>query len=249
MKISVQMHSLREVGGFDAQLSLARQAGFEWVETVATHGLRPAEFAARLAAHGLGVSSMHVSLAALESDLDTVIEACRRSACPLIVMPWLPMGERPATPAGWAAMGQRLGAQGDRVRAEGLQLAYHNHDFEFLAYQGRAALEWLFEATTPAQLAWEADLGWVGRAGADPQHWLSRFADRLAAVHAKDIAPDGTAVDEDGWTALGRGILPWADLLARLRTSVGPVVFEHDHPADHLATLRTSHAYLVHHLR
>ena len=249
MKIAVQIYSLREVGHFDAQLAMARNAGFEWVETVATHGLSPAEFTAKLAAHGLGVSSMHVSLAALESDRDTIIEACKLSACPLAVMPWLPMGERPATPSGWTALGQRLGAHGDRFRAAGLQLAYHNHDFEFLAYQGKAALEWLFDATTPAQLAWEADLGWVARAGADPQHWLARFADRLAAVHAKDIAPDGTAVDEDGWTALGQGILPWADLLARLKTTVDTVVFEHDHPADHLATLRTSHAYLAHHLR
>ena len=244
MKISVQLYSLRNVGDFDAQLALARDCGFEWVETVATHGLAPAEFATRVAAHGLRVSSMHVSLAALEAGLDASVAACRASGCPLIVMPWLPMGERGVGGAAWSALGARLAGIGDALQRSGLRLAYHNHDFEFLQHDGRTALEWIFAAATPQQLGWEADLGWVGRAGADPWHWLERYGDRLAAVHAKDIAAPRGALDEDGWAPLGQGIMPWDRLLETLATRVELFVFEHDLPRDPRAVLTTSRAYL-----
>lgn len=248
-RISVQIYSIREAGDFDTQLALARQAGFEWVETVATHGLSAPDFAAKIAAHGLKVSSMHAALLQLEGgDLPLLAEACRLTGCPLIVMPWLPMGLRSATAAGWRAMGERLAALAEQVNALGLRLAYHNHEFEFLSYDGRTALEWLFGATTPARLGWEVDLGWVHRAGADAQHWLKLYADRLVAVHAKDIAPPATAVAEDGWTTLGTGIVPWPALLAQLKPSVPLFVFEHDHPVDFARTLKDSHQFLVKHL-
>ena len=248
MKMSVQIYSIREAGDFDAQLALARRCGFAWVETVATHGLAPHTFADKVAAHGLRVSSMHAGIALLESDLGGVVQACRATGCPLIVMPWLPMGERPATAEGWRAMGRRLAGLGDQVQAAGLQLAYHNHDWEFLTFDGCAALDWIFSEATPEQLRWEADLGWVSRAGADPWAWLHRCAERLVCVHAKDIAPPGTAVAEDGWTTLGQGIVPWAALLAHLKSRVDLVVFEHDHPVDFEATLRGSLAFMQQHL-
>ena len=248
MKISIQLYSLREVGDLDAQLALARACGFEWVESVVTHGLPAADFALRVRGHGLKVSSMHASLALLESDLTSVVDACDATGCPLVIMPWLPMGERVADAAAWRAFGQRLAGLGDALRARGLRFAYHNHDFEFLAYDGRAALEWIFADSAPPQVGWEADLGWVCRAGADPWHWTERYRDRLVAIHAKDIAPARTAIDEDGWAALGAGVVPWGQLLPQLATTVDLFVFEHDRPKDAERILRASHAFLVKHL-
>jgi sugar phosphate isomerase/epimerase len=245
MKMAIQLYSLREVGDFRAQLALARRAGFEWVETVANHDLPPAEFAATVQAAGLKVASMHVALARLEGDRATIVEACRTVQCPLVVMPWLPVGERGSTGAAWKAMGERLAAIGDALAAEGLKLAYHNHEFEFLVYDGRPALDWLFGAASPEQLGWEADLGWVGRAGADPFEWIERHGDRLAAVHAKDIAPPRTAVDEDGWAILGQGTLPWVRLLAQLKSRVDLAIFEHDKPRDPERAARESRAFLA----
>jgi sugar phosphate isomerase/epimerase len=248
MKISVQIYSIREAGDLDVQLKLARDAGFEWLETVATHGLSPHAFAEKIAAYDLKVSSMHVGLALLESDLPMIVQACHLTSCPLIIMPWEPMGERPASASGWAALGSRLGKIGDQLRAQGLRLAYHNHDWEFLSYEGRTALDWLFSAATPEQLGWEADLGWVCRAGADPWMWTRRYADRLVAVHAKDIAACATAVTEDGWATLGQGTVPWPALFAALKSKVGLFVFEHDHPVNFQRTLSESHAFMKQHL-
>ena len=244
IQTAVQLYSLRDAGDLEAQLALVRAAGFECVESVATHGLPAREFAARIAAHGLRVASMHASLALLESEPQRIVEACTHTGCPLVVMPWLPMGERPVGGAGWTSIGRRLGAIADTLQRDGLRLAYHNHDFEFLSHDGRAALEWVLEACTPAQLGWEADLGWICRAGADASHWLQHYADRLAALHVKDIAPVASAVEEDGWAAPGQGIVPWAQLLPLVAGRVELFIVEHDKPRDPRAVLATARAFL-----
>lgn len=241
---AVQLYSLRDAGDFEAQLALVRDAGFRAVESVATHGLEPAAFAATLARHGLQVASMHASLALLESEPQRIVEACLASGCKLVVMPWLPMGERPVGGAAWRAIGERLVAIAEVLQRDGLRLAYHNHDFEFLQHDGRAALDWIFDAGTPAQLGWEADVGWICRAGADPAHWLARHAGRLAALHVKDVAPARSAVDEDGWAAPGQGIVPWAQILPGVTPRVELYILEHDKPRDARAVLAAGRAFL-----
>ena len=240
MKLSVQIYSVRNAGDFDTQLELARAAGFAWIESVGTHNLAPAKFAQKLTDHGLKLSSMHAGLELLETRPEHVVEACRATSCGLVVMPWLPRGEISATGGGWAAMGERLAGIGDALAAQTLRFAYHNHDFEFLRYDGRMAIEWLFDAAPGASLGWEADLGWVRRAGEDPMRWIHRYAERLVAVHAKDIALDGPRRGEDGWCTLGQGIVGWDKLLPELREHCELFIFEHDNPGNYLETLRSS---------
>ncbi|MEN9384298.1 MAG: hypothetical protein RL323_1441 [Pseudomonadota bacterium] len=249
MKIALQIYSIREAGDFEAQLQLAKSTGFDWIESVGTHGLSPQVFADRVRAAGLGVSSMHAALTTLETadGLAQIQEACRLTGCPLVVMPWLPMGERPATGAGWQALGRRLAALGDLFLAQGIRFAYHNHEWELLSYEGRMALDWLFSASTPAQLGWEADLGWVRRGGMSPTVLAEQYADRLVSVHCKDIAAPATAVDEDGWTTLGLGIVGWAELfpvLRRIRPTLDLFVFEHDKPVHFADTLANSRRFM-----
>ena len=116
MKLSAQIYSLRHSGDLNAQMALLRHCGFEWVESVATHGLAPQAFADALATHGLKLSSMHASLVQVETQREMLIQACQLTSCPLVVMPYLPFGERPRSAAGWRAMGLRLAAGGGRPR-------------------------------------------------------------------------------------------------------------------------------------
>ena len=243
-KLSVQIYSIRNVGDFDAQLALLQKVGFEWVETVATHDLSPAEFAAKLRRYGLGLSSMHASIAQVQHERARLIEACKLTGCTLVVMPYLLMADRPRSAKGWADLGRLLDGVGKAFAAEGIRFAYHNHEFEFLSYDGKTAMEWLLEAADPKHLGWEADMGWVTRAGGDAKAWNARLGNRILAVHAKDVAPEGQAMDEDGWATLGRGIVPWTELFPLLRERTDLFVFEHDLPSDPEARLRDSLAFM-----
>src|SRR5262249_42249297 len=122
MKLAVQIYSVRNAGDFETQLKLVRAAGFEWIESVATHGLAPAQFAQTLADHGVKLCSMHASLELLETRPEHVVDACRAANCRLVVMPWLPRSELSAMGHGWAAMGARLAGISAALSQHGLQL-------------------------------------------------------------------------------------------------------------------------------
>ena len=70
----------------------------------------------------------------------------------------------------------------------------------------------MFAEAEGTPLTWQADVAWLVRGGAEPATWLRRYSDRLVSAHVKDIAPEGTALDEDGWADVGAGVLDWKSL-------------------------------------
>jgi hypothetical protein len=70
---------------------------------------------------------------------------------------------------------------------------------------GSQALDALFEGGP--SLEWQADVGWIARAGADPVAAVEARRDRLTSVHLKDLAPPGHP-GEAGWADVGAGTLP-----------------------------------------
>jgi hypothetical protein len=156
-------------------------------------------------------SSSHVSLAALRERPDAVIansrtlgvDRCSCPRCPLTSAPWRP-----------TAGGARPGAGRDvRAAARGIELGYHNHDWELKPVHGaKTALELIFEAAEGSPLTWQADVAWLVHGGVEPKAWLHRYRGRLTSAHVKDIAPPGQNADEDGWADVGSGVLDWRDL-------------------------------------
>jgi sugar phosphate isomerase/epimerase len=117
--------------------------------------------------------------------------------------------------------------------AHGIRFGWHNHDFEFVALgDGGMPMEILLD--NAPEISWEADLAWIARAGRDPLDYVRRYANRLTSVHVKDIAPEGTNLDEDGWCDLGAGVMDWPALMQACRDQSSDLIYalEHDKPAD-----------------
>jgi len=246
--IAVQMYTLRDAGSLDQQLKIVHDAGVDAVETVGTQNVSAAELRQLLDRYSIKAISSHVQLADLRKDLDTVVAFNRAIGNTTLVVPYLDEKDRPTDAAGWTALGQELGRISTQVRAKGMHLAYHNHDFELLDFNGKTGLELLFAAAGP-DLQTELDLAWVARAGYDPVVMLGKFEGRLFAVHAKDNAPKGQAEDEGGFAAVGQGILDWRAILpAAAGAGVQWYIVEHDHPRDPAKVIQTGADYLREHL-
>jgi sugar phosphate isomerase/epimerase len=245
--LSIQLYTLRSLGDLDRILDAVAAAGYRHVETVGSHLDDAACTGASLDARGLAVSSSHVGLAALRERPDAVIEACRTLAIDQLFMPAVPPEQRDMAAGGWRALGLELGAISDRLRSQGIELGYHNHDWELAPKEGdRTALELIFEAAGSSPLTWQADVAWLVRGGAEPKPWLSRYRSRLTSAHVKDLAPAGQNQDEDGWADVGAGVLNWPDLWQACRAAGARwMVVEHDKPADPARTARASFAYLT----
>ncbi len=246
--IAVQMYSLRNAGSLDQQLKIVHDAGVGAVETVGTQGVSAPELKQLLDRYAIKAISSHVPLAELRRDLPGVVAFNRAIGNTTLVVPYLDAKDRPTDAAGWTALGQELGRIAKQVRAEGMHLAYHNHDFELVDFNGRTGLDLLFAAAGP-ELQTELDLAWVARAGYDPAVMLGKFRGRLFAVHAKDNAPKGQAEDEGGFAAIGQGVLDWNAILpAAAGAGVQWYIIEHDQPRDPAKVIKTGADYLRDHL-
>ncbi len=248
LPIAVQMYTLRDIPALEDRLKLVHDAGVTAVETVGTQDVSAQELKRLLDKYGIKAISTHAQLADLRKDPDSVVAFNKTIGNHMLVVPYLQQEERPTDAAGWTALGKELGQLSKKVQAQGMTLAYHNHDFEFAKFNGKTGLEIMFEAAGPS-LKSELDLAWVARAGYDPAAFLGKLKGRVFAVHAKDNAPEGQAAEEHGFAALGTGVLDWNKILpAADRAGVKWYIIEHDYPRDPAAVVKTGAKFLVEHL-
>lgn len=246
--IAVQMYTLRNIASLEEQLKIVHDAGIHAVETVGKQNTSAADLKRLLDKYSIKVVSTHAQLSDLRSDLDDVVAFNKSIGNTTLVVPYLKKEERPTDAAGWIALGKELGGISKKVQAKGMTLAYHNHDFEIVDFNGKTGLELMFDGADP-KLKAELDLAWIARAGYDPAALLGKFRGRVFAVHAKDNAPPGQAKEEEGFAALGKGVLDWNAILpAAARAGVQWYIIEHDHPLDPAAVIKTGAAYLNEHL-
>jgi sugar phosphate isomerase/epimerase len=246
LPISIQIYSLRDLGDLATQLDTVAAAGYRHVELIGSQLDDVAATQAALEARGLRASSSHVSIAALRERPEQVLVACHALDFKQLFMPSVPVAERGSDGDYWLALGKELGALSRRFAAEGIALGYHNHNWELQTKAGGAnALELLFQGADDAPLTWQMDVAWLVRGGADPMTWMKREAGRIVSLHAKDLAPTGEKLDEDGWADVGTGTLDWHALARAGRESGAQwLVAEHDRPNDPARFARNSHTFL-----
>ena len=73
---------------------------------------------------------------------------------------------------------------------EGIDYMFHNHDTEISCYFGGMNILQLMYANTE-NLKFELDVGWVLAGGGDPVKYVNKYADRISALHIKDLRTDG----------------------------------------------------------
>lgn len=234
---SYQLYSSRNFPPLSDTFAMLKAEGYGLVEGYGAlfTGL-DAEGAAALRrdldAAGLSMPSAHFGLDMLENDSERVLAIVGALGIEMVFCPFVDAAARPTDAAGWRDFGRRLEAAGRPLTEAGIAFGWHNHDFEFLPVEdGAVPLDLILEAAPG--LAWEADIAWIARGGADPFAWIARHGRRMAAVHVKDIAPDGENTAEDGWADVGHGTLDWPALMAALAgTPARLLIIEHDNPAD-----------------
>lgn len=233
MNWSFQLYSARNFQPWARVLEALASLGYSQVEGFDELYHDPAGLRAELDRNGLAMPSGHFSLDVLENDFDAALAAATALGMNFVACPHVASDLRPTDAEGWRVFAQRLGKVGKRFNDAGIAFGWHNHDFEFQKLSdGTVPQEHILDAAP--DIAWEIDVAWVIRGGADPKVWIDRYAERIAAVHVKDIAPEGKADDEDGWADVGYGTVGWKELIKTLRdrTDARYFVMEHDNPSD-----------------
>ncbi|MEO1364558.1 MAG: sugar phosphate isomerase/epimerase [Pseudomonadota bacterium] len=229
-----QLYTARDVPSFPALLTDLATMGYTHVEGFGGVYADPHAFRSAMDGAGLTMPSGHFGLADLRDGFDTCANIARTLGVQTIIAPFLDEADRPVDAGGYKALASDLAALHRRCADAGFGFAWHNHAFELEPLQdGSIGMDVIL--TEAPDVAWEADMAWVIRGGADPMAWVDQYGSRMVAVHVKDIAPAGENADQDGWADLGAGTVDWPVLIAAITAQAGNTVLwiaEHDNPRD-----------------
>ena len=248
MKIGLQMYTLRDETAKDMRGTLRKVAamGYEGVE-FAGYGDVPAEEMRDLLKElNLEAFGSHVGLANLENKLEEEIAYLKTIGATYVVCPWIPPDKVSEGESFWRALIDKFSGLGERLKQEGLQFAYHNHDFEFaLKIDGEFVFDAMYTKVPADLLKVEMDIGWVQYSNQDPLAYIAKYAGRLPLLHLKDFRK-GEAGAQIDTVELGRGDLALNDIIAAAgKANVEWIVVEQDTCANPpLESVQTSMDWL-----
>ncbi len=232
MDFSFQLYSARNVDPITSILPKLKQLGYAEVEGFGGLYSDAAGLADAIKSAGLTMPTGHFGLDQLK-DTSTALKTAETLGIKTLFCPAIPQDQRRQGEDGWKALAATLSELAETYKAEGYGFGWHNHDFEFVELEsGKRPMEIILDEAP--NIAWECDVAWVVRGKQDPMAWIERYADRVVAIHVKDIAPAGECVDEDGWADVGHGTIDWKTMLQNVtsKTKAKWFVMEHDKPSD-----------------
>ena len=239
MDYSYQLYSARNEKSLDDTLKTLKSLGYAQVEGWGGQFSDPAALAQSLKTAGLVMPTAHMGMQQLE-DTAGALKIADTVGIKTVFCPAPPSADYRAGKGDWKKFAADLGRIADTFKAAGKGFGYHNHHWEFGKVDGKTPIELILDASPNIQ--WELDLAWAVKAGEDPVAWMKKLGSRISAIHVKDIAPAGQALDEDGWADVGQGVLDWKQLLAdaKANTKARYFVMEHDKPSDAIRFARRS---------
>lgn len=204
LPIALQLYTIREELEKDFQGSIrkVKEQGYEGVELAGCYGLSKEEILACLQENQLCAVSAHVPLEEFEKDLEGTIKAYKMLGCKYLAIPFL-CEERRYGKESYPEVVEEIKRIAEACQGEGVQLLYHNHDFEFERTEdGNYVLDELYAAVDEKLLKTELDTCWIHVAGENPADYMKKYAGRCPIVHLKDYVREGDVILK----ALGSGI-------------------------------------------
>ena len=181
---------------------------------------------------------------------ETAVAQAKAVDMKYFVVPYL-MGEDRKSLDDYKRHADKMNEGGRRLKAAGLQLAYHHHSFEFVKYGAETGWDVLLARLDKELVAFEIDVFWLAAAGLDPAATIKQLGSRVKLVHLKDRAAGPPELDESKVTKptfkeVGSGTLDFPAILRACKeVGVDHYFVEQDHvPADPLASLKQSVTYL-----
>ena len=240
-KAGLQLYTLRDMmeKSVADTLKLVAGVGYGDVEFAGYFGHSAKDIRKLLDANGLAAPSVHVPLEVLRSSLPQVIADAKVIGHHYIVLPWLSQEQRGDSVDNYKKLAAELNGFAKPIKDAGLQLAYHNHDFELTPVKGGLPYDVLLSETDKDLVKMELDLFWAVKAGVDPLTLFAANPSRFPLVHVKDMAKDGAMVD------VGTGTIDFKAIFAKAELAgIRHQFVEHDNSTNRITTIRQGYQSL-----
>lgn len=251
-KVGIQLYSVRDAmeQDMDATLAKVKEMGYDYVEFAGYFGKSAEEVKALLDKHGLECISVHQAIDLFIEQGQPAYDYLKTIGAQYSAIPWYPIeksiGEWDDTVATFTKIGKEL-------KENGIQMLYHNHDFEFKKIGDEFMLDKLYRTVPEEYLQPEFDTCWVHYAGNNPAEYIKKYDGRCKVLHLKDFVcknlgggPVYDLIDENGestgggsedkgfeFRPVGYGIQNFSEILAAAEEiGVEYVIVEQDQSPD-----------------
>jgi sugar phosphate isomerase/epimerase len=237
----LQLYTLRDLMAQSVAdtLKLVAGVGYTQVEFAGYYDKSATELKKIMDSEGLSSPSCHVPLDVMQKDLDKVIEQALVVGHKYLVLPYLMDTDR-KTIDQYKALAAFLNKAGEKIQAAGMQLAYHNHDFEFIKLSNQVPYDILLNETDAKLLQMELDLYWVVKAGHSPLELFARQPGRFPLWHVKDMDKAGAFAD------VGKGVIDFQPIFAKAKAAgLRHAFVERDQTDNRVETIRQGFSALT----
>ena len=188
LPIAVQLYSVRDEmeKDFCGTVKKIKDMGYEGVEFAGLFGKSGTEVKAICDEIGITPVSAHVPYYDMLDNPEAVLKDYRDMGCKYVAVPYLTEECRPGT-EGWTSTVEGIRKIAEAAEKMGIQLLYHNHDFEFIKIDGKYALDILYDTIPADLLKTEIDTCWVNVGGENPAEYIEKYTGRAPVVHLKDF--------------------------------------------------------------
>ena len=180
---------------------------------------------------------------------DQILEAAQQEGLEHLVIPYLVDRNR-KTLDDYKAVAENCNKAAVKAKEAGIQLAYHNHAFEFEPKEGGKCGFDIFVEEFAPEMKFEVDVFWVQAGNHDPVKMIERLAGRVSQLHLKDLRkgvnlPSYNGIQKDDFEELGDGMIPMESIIeAASKAGVDHCHVEQDHSPDPLASVKKSLTHL-----
>jgi len=161
-------------------------------------------------AEGLTICATHIRYDSLKNDLQDVIKQHKLWNCKYVGLGAMP-AEYAQSAKGYVEFAKKASEIARVLADNGLRFIYHNHNFEFMKFDGVTGIDILLNETDPEVFDFEIDTYWVQAGGANPVDWIKKVKGRMKVVHFKDMGVDSNR--QAMMTEVGEGNINWPEVI------------------------------------
>jgi sugar phosphate isomerase/epimerase len=209
--IALQLYSIKELTQTDLIGTLEKVAnlGYDGVEFAGYFGTPAKDLKKALNGLGLRAAGSHVGMDELKHNLNQAIEYLLEIETPYMICPGIPEAMR-GSADDYKRTADLFNTIGQRCKENGIQFGYHNHDFEFMQFEGEYGLDLLVQNTESELLFVELDTYWVEYSGLKSLDFIEKYKERCRILHIKDMK----SLTDKRSTEIGAGIMDFKTIIS-----------------------------------
>jgi len=251
--IGVQTYTFRNhfPKGVEKTLDLIKEMGFTEIETSGANGVTNADFRKLCDARGISIPSSGADFGELVKDPMVVVERAKAFGAKFVMCAWIPHQKSAFSLEDAKNAINVFNTAGKILKENGLTLCYHDHGYEFHAYEDGTLLDYMIKNTNPQYVSFEMDVLWTMHGGgADmPVTLLKKYPGRFKLMHVKDLKKGvvgdlsgGTPAENDVAVGMGQG--NWKEIIKLAKKNGVVHCFIEDESNIEVQNIPLSIAYL-----